>query len=395
MKMNKNEIIDDFISFVKISSESLNEKSFADHIREKFRSLKPDSILSDNAGSKIGSNTGNIIIKFNSRKNFKNKNFNISHNNIMPIILSAHIDTVKPGVDIKPVIKNDYIESDKTTILGADNKMAIVSIYYAIKEILAKGDELPPLELVFTISEEIGLLGSKNLDFKLLNGKFAYIFDADGSLGTIINRSPSHIRYEVSIIGKSAHAGIAPERGRNAIKVASEIISQLPDGRINDCTTANIGKITGGMDTNIVAETAWFKGEIRSHDDKILEQLKENLKKTVKSNCKKYKVKNEIKIWLDYKKMGVPSKSKLIENFKIAAKEMKKKVFIKRTMGGSDASIFNENGIEAVNVAVEYINIHSVEEKIKISSLINLKELVKKIILNWNKISFEFFDLRK
>jgi len=373
-KMEEKEIINKFIQFLETDSESLNEEKFVNLIKDEFKKISADEIIEDNAKEKIKGTNGNLIIRFNGIQN-KEK----------PIILCAHLDTVKPGTNIKVRYKNNIFESNKETVLGADDKAAVAAIYFAIKEIKEEKIEHPPIEIVFTVAEEVGLLGSKFLDYKLLKGKYAYIFDADGKIGNIIVKSPQHIRYEVKIKGKASHAGIAPTKGKSAIKVAAEIISKIKIGKLDENTTANVGTINGGIATNIVPEIVIFSGEVRSHKEEILRNYITNLKEIIKRTCAKYKVKYELKIINEYKKMDVSEKSILVENFKNSIKGISKNIKLEKTMGGSDANLFNAKGIEAVNIAIEFIDIHSTNEKYKLSSLIKLKNLIKNLIKNWGE----------
>lgn len=375
-KANNNSlIVNDFIEFVKIDSESLNEKKFVEFLINKFKTLKPDKIIIDEAGKSIKGNTGNLIIKFNGKG--KSKNFK-------PLLLAGHLDTVKPGVNITPVLKNNFVVTDNNTILGADDKVAVVSIFHALKNIISDNKDHPPLEILFTVAEEIGLLGAKHLNIKNIKSKYAYVFDADGKIGTIITKAPTHITFKVSIFGKEAHAGINPESGKNSIKIAAEIISKIQIGKIAEHTTANIGIIQGGIANNIVPKYTEFQGEFRSINENNLTKMKKELNNIINETKKKHKVKINISYSIEYKKMNVPEKSVLIKNFVNTIKLFNRKHFIKATTGGSDASILNKKGIETVNIGVEFINPHSVKEKIKTSTLYSLTALIENLILNWN-----------
>jgi tripeptide aminopeptidase len=370
--MKKNNIINDFINFVKIDSESLNEKKFVNLLVEKFKKLNPSEIYIDNAGKKLNGNSGNLIIKFKGTKS-----------KVKSLMISAHLDTVKPGINIKPTIKNNFVVTDKKTILGADDKVSITAIYHALNNIISQKSDYPPLEIVFTIAEEIGLLGAKNLDYKKIKSKFAYVFDAAGSIGTIVTHAPTHIKYEIKVHGKESHAGINPEKGKNAIIIAAEIISKIKTGKIDELTTANIGRIQGGSVTNTVPNFTEIHGEYRSLNNSQLLKLKNNIVSTVNAAKKKYKIKIDLNFNTEYEKMAITNQSRLIKNFIVTTKQLKFQTKIKSTTGGSDASIFNKNNIETVNVGVEFINPHSVQEKIKVSTLKKLTSLIENLIYNW------------
>lgn len=81
------------------------------------------------------------------------------------------MDTVKPGKGIKPIIKDGVIYSDGTTILGGDDKGGIAAIVEALRVIKENNIDHANIEVVFTIAEETGLLGAKNLDYSKISAK--------------------------------------------------------------------------------------------------------------------------------------------------------------------------------------------------------------------------------
>ena len=117
------------------------------------------------------------------------------------------------------------------------------------------------LEILLTVGEERGLLGSRNFDYGKLEADFGYILDSSGSPGAIITAAPAQNILNITVKGKSAHAGFEPELGVNAIRIASEVISRLPLGRIDEETTSNIGIIEGGKATNIIPDSVFIQGE--------------------------------------------------------------------------------------------------------------------------------------
>ncbi len=207
-----------------------------------------------------GSNTGNLIARF--RGTAKDP----------PLLLNAHMDTVEPGKGVIPVFKDGIFTSDGTTILGADDKSAIAILLETIRVLQENNLPYGPLELVFTICEETGLLGAKYLDYDLITATYGYALDATDTEG-IVTRAPGSDRLEFKIHGKDAHAGAAPEKGINAITLACKAIAGLEIGRIDHETTCNIGIIKGGIATNIVPNLVTVKGEIRSHNEEKLTRM--------------------------------------------------------------------------------------------------------------------------
>jgi tripeptide aminopeptidase len=327
-------------------------------------------VTEDDSWKKAEGNTGNIYgyLKGNLPKT--------------PLILSAHMDTVAPvGSVIKPQLVDGIIKSDGTTILSADDKAGITVIMMGLKAVRDKNLDHGDIEVVFTACEEIGLLGSKNLDVSKLKGKIAYVFDSSGDMGVIITKAPGQTSLEFKIHGKPAHAGVEPEKGISAIKVASEAITKMALGRIDEETTANIGVINGGTATNIVPDLVVFKGEARSRNEDKLKAQGNGMIDAVKTTVESYGA------TFDYNRVEAYSAYTLNGNEEIARKLISamEKVGIKgelgATGGGSDANIFNGHGIPSVNIAVGYSKPHSNEEEVPVDCIIKLAEIVESLII--------------
>ncbi|MEN8906553.1 MAG: M20/M25/M40 family metallo-hydrolase [Clostridiales bacterium] len=365
--VNRDEVINDFLDFAKIESLSLNERNIANKVKEKF-SYVSDEIYEDDTSIKIGGNAGNIIINIKGDKN------------VPGILLSAHMDTVGPVKNKKPFISGDFIKTDGKTILGGDDIAGIVSILEAVKYIKKNKIEHGNIQIVISVAEEIGLLGVKNLDFDKINVKYGFVLDSTGDVGGVIIKSPSHNVIKTKIIGKSSHAGIEPEKGINAIHIAANAISKLNMGRIDDETTMNVGVIEGGRAANVVCNEVNIESEIRSLNREKLELETSKFVEIFNEEAKKLggKVKCEVKC--EYRNYEIDKNSSIIDILKIAAKESDLKLYLQSSGGGSDTNIYNEMGIDSVNLNVGADKIHSVEEQIKIEDLVKSCEFVINII---------------
>ena len=135
-----------------------------------------------------------------------------------PLLLSGHMDTIEPTEGLRFSIQADRVSSTGDTVLGADDKSALAQILEALA--VVQENDLPhgDLEIVFTSGEERGLHGAKNLDFKRIRSRYGLVLDSSGSVGKLVVAAPSHITYEMRIIGRAAHAGIEPEKGISAIR---------------------------------------------------------------------------------------------------------------------------------------------------------------------------------
>lgn len=358
--LSKERLIKRFEEIVRISSLSLKEKEVSDYLKKELERLGLH-YKEDNAGEKIGGSCGNLIAYLEGKGD--------------PIFLCAHIDTVSPGENIIPRVEGDYVKSSGNTILGADDKSAISAILEAIEAIKEDGIDNVNAEIIFTVSEEIGLLGAKNLDFSLIKSKEGYVLDSDGELGSVVIKAPYHSRFYLNIYGKASHAGAEPEKGLSAILLASEFILSLPWGKIDDETTGNVGIIRGGRATNIIPDEVYLEGEFRSLDfDKInfcFQRFEEKLK-NIEIKGGKWNLRKEDL----YKGYSINENDPIIERLKPIFEKLNFKLTLRSTKGGSDANIFNERGIKALNIGIGVENPHSVEERIKIDNLFGLSKIV-------------------
>lgn len=371
--VNEKRLIESFMELVKIDSISREEKNLADFLIEKLEDLGLEVII-DQAGEKVKSNSGNLIacLKGNIKK-------------ATPIMFSAHMDTVVPGKNINPLLKGEKIVSSGKTILGADDKAAIAALLEALHIIKENNIPCGDIEILFTICEEIGLLGAKNLDVSSLNAQIGFVLDSGGQVGKIIDAAPSQNSLEIIIHGKSAHAGSNPEEGINAIQVAGFALSRMKLGRIDEETTTNIGLISGGKATNIVPDKVTLKGEVRSRNEKKLEKYTEQLKKIIGDTAQEFKAKAEVKVNKEYFCYNLSPGDQAVSIAVKAAKNIGLQPSLGPSGGGSDANVFNKKGFPAVDLAIGMEKVHTLEEYILIKELKNTTEYILSII---NTVAF-------
>ncbi len=286
-----------------------------------------------------------------------------------PLLLSAHMDTIEPTVGIKITIDEERVRSTGETVLGSDDKSAIAQILEALDVI--REQELPhgDIEVVLTSAEERGLFGAKNLDYRRIRSTRAIVMDSSGSVGRIIVGAPSHITYEMRVTGRPAHAGIEPELGLSAIRVAGAIVAAVPDGRIDPETTANIGIIRGGTATNVVPKEVVLHGEIRSHRDAVLLSTRDLIFDTARKIAERSQANLDIREHEEYRTFRLSPDGQFMELLKAAFRRCGIEPELTLTGGGSDANIFNQNGIHAVNISTGMQKVHSTDEFILLKDL--------------------------
>jgi len=247
-------LLDTFKRLVSIDSLSLGERQMADCLSAAMQKLGM-SVKEDGAGVKLGGNAGNLHA------------FLPGALELPPLLFCCHMDTVTPGIGKKATVHEDgRITSDGSTILGADDLSGVAAILEAIQAMRESGKPHRPIEVLFTVAEEIYCRGIAQFDAAALKSKQCYVLDLTGPVGTAASCAPCILTFEVAIHGKPAHAGFAPEQGVHAIRAASAAISRMELGHVGDRMTVNVGMIDGGSARNIIPQRCVVKGEIRSFD---------------------------------------------------------------------------------------------------------------------------------
>lgn len=365
--MNTDRMVDEFIEMVKISSLSLKEGKFASYLSEKLKGLGFEVYI-DKAGELSGGDTGNVLGRLKGTLDTQ------------PVLLCAHMDTVVPGENIKPLIREGIIYSDGTTILGGDDKSGIAAILEAVRYLKENSIPHGDIEVAFTICEENGMCGSKNMDYSWLRSKLAFVLDSTGDVGTVIIQAPAQYKTYTAIKGKAAHAGIAPECGISAIQVAARAIEKMKLLRIDEETTANIGSISGGGATNIVCDRIEIAMEARSLIRSKVEAQAKHMLECIDNACREFGAEHETTQILSYPQLNIGRDSDIIKLVDSAIKKIGLETHLKSTGGGSDTNIMNEKGLQAVTLGIGMCNVHTTSENIAISDMEKTAELVAAII---------------
>lgn len=366
--VNKERLLANFIHMVETDSVSGRENKMRDLLIAEF-TRRGFKIEEDNTGKILGGESGNLLVKIPGNLDKP------------PLLFGAHMDTVQPGVGVKAVIGDDgVIRSEGDTILGSDDKSGVAALLEALDIIIENEIAHPPLEFLFTVGEEQSLQGAKLFDYSKLEAKIGYVLDAGGAPGTIIVKSPCHNITEYIVHGKAAHAGINPEDGINAIKVAACALAKMPCGRIDEETTCNLAIIEGGTARNIVPGSCHIKGETRSLNRSKMDKLTTELQEIFCTEVEKQNAKAEVRVELAYPEVNLNPEEKVVQLACKAADRIGLKPQITGTGGGSDASIINGRGIPCVNLGVGMTDVHSTEESIKIQDLIDNARLAAAII---------------
>jgi len=248
-------VVDLFLELCAIPSPPGQERAVADRITRDLDAigLEWDE---DGCGPAIGSTAGNVLCRVPG---------NVDGG--VPIFFCAHFDTVPLDGDLEPVLDDGIVRNAGGTILGADDKSALAVMVEAVRRIVEEERPHAGVELLFTPMEEIGLVGANAFDATRLEARVGYVYDQAAPIGDVVVGSPTAQELELTFVGRAAHAGMYPEDGRSAVLAAARAIVDMPLGRIDEVTSANVGLVRGGTARNVVPERCTLEAEVRSHDD--------------------------------------------------------------------------------------------------------------------------------
>ena len=249
--MESQRLLHRFTRLCEIPSPTGSERAVADAVAGELRALGAE-VEEDGAAGPARTGSGNLIARVPGAGDSW-------------VAFFAHLDTVPHDAPIEVTFADGIFRSAGETILGADNKAAVA----VLVELATRALERTPaagLELVFTVAEEDGLRGAKELDFGALRSSFGFVFDHASPVGEVITAAPTHNRVVAEFEGAEAHAGLRPEEGHSAIEAAAVAVAAMRLGRLDAETTANVGVISGGTASNVVAGHCRIEVEARSLD---------------------------------------------------------------------------------------------------------------------------------
>lgn len=381
VKINEKRLLDTFLKLVTIDSESFSEGDMQRYLAAELKKIGCD-IYVDKAGKKIGSNApGNIIASMKGPRGGK------------AFLLSAHMDTVKPGKGIKPQVKGGRVTSDGTTILAADDKAGIAIILEIFRILKEQKPACVPVQALFTVNEENGMGGAKNLDYSKVKGRDGLILDNE-SVTELLVQGPEVCDFNVTIQGVASHAGVCPEKGISAIEVAAKALSMMKLGRISKDTVCNFGIISGGEATNVVTPRVVLKGEARSlypaKLQKHMKHMKECFAKAVKAFTKRVDGKTlKPVITIDtprrYGALNVPKNAPAVKLALAAAKKYGVKMTAVAAGGGCDANEMCQHGLVMPNLGVGCQKCHTTQEYLDLKEFYQAAAITLDAVLSYGK----------
>ena len=347
-----------FLELAALPSPSGEERPVADRVLDYLRTLGLEA-EEDDAGERIGSTMGNVLCRAAPRRDGG-----------VPIFFCAHLDTVPPEGPIEPAVGDDGIVRNAAgTILGADNKAAVAAMLEAAARLLEDDRPHAGIELLFTPKEEVGLLGAAAFDQNRLVARLGYVYDHAGPIGEVILGAPHHQKLDVEFRGRAAHAGMYPEEGRSAIAAAARAIADLRLGRLDEETTANVGHIEGGTARNVVPEHCRLAAEARSHDERKLADLVQEMLDTLTFAASLAECEVEARVGGASRGYRFTRRDPPVELAAAALERVGREPSFVLAGGGADANVFNERGLQCLNLANGMTDIHTPDERIAVADL--------------------------
>jgi tripeptide aminopeptidase len=378
ISVNRERLANTFIELCEIDSPSRKEGAIATCLKRKFTDLDADSIYEDGSAGKTGSESGNLIVRFNGNQPEQEGLF-----------FSCHMDTVEPANGVEVLRTGDIFTSKGQTVLGGDDKSGIAAILELLALLKENKSAHPMIEVVVTTCEEIGLLGAKHLEYKQLLTKYGYALDSSG-IDHVIVGAPAANKISIEIKGLAAHAGLCPEAGINALALTAEALSQLSLGRLDDESTRNFGIIQGGVAANIVPEKIVLKGEVRSHSADKLDLYTKEIFNTFEKTIAKWKndpavgekrPSIQFDIVSDYPALSIADDTPVIKRIQKASKIAGKTLQYIVAGGGSDANIFCDYGLPTAIIATGMNKVHTVDEQLDLNDIVSLTELLHSLAI--------------
>ena len=376
-KTQEKEAIKRVLSLMAIPGKSGEEREVAEFIREQLldAGADPKAIVVDRANTKtlIKGNTGNLFFTLPGTLKGPRR------------LLMSHMDTVPICVGSKPTKKGSRVMSwDKATGLGADDRAGVATTLTAALAILKDDIPHPPLTFLWTIQEEIGLHGARQLNLaKLKKPKLSFNWDG-GAPNKLTIGATGGYRMEIKVHGKASHAGNAPDKGVSAISIASVAIADLHangwHGAIKKgkrLGTSNVGVFRGGDATNVVTDLVTIRAEARSHDPQFRRKIVDEIEKAFKKATKKVRSVDgdtgrvEFVGRLDYESFALDANSVEVTTAAAAVEKLGLSAELAIANGGLDANWMSARGVPTVSLGCGQRNQHMVTEALELDEYLN------------------------
>jgi tripeptide aminopeptidase len=357
--VNADALLRDFLDLVGIDSPTGHEAEIGELLRTRFLDLGC-SVERDPIGNLVavypGTREGTVLV-------------------------ATHMDTAGTDRGVVPIVDDGVIHTDGTTILGADDKSGIAGCLELLR-VLGRNPSwsYPTIELVVTVGEERGLVGSRYLDVGRLRATHGFVLDTAGPIGSVTYWSPTSVYLTVTVHGRKAHAGVEPEKGVNAVKVAAEALVSMPMGRIDEETVANVGTIAGGEARNVVPGSVVLEGMARSHDQGKLDRQLDTMREAFEEAAERYGATVDVVTEEVYPTYKIAEDAVPYREAAAGIRSLGRQVIPRKSGGGTDGNVFNAKGIPCVALSTGMVDEHATSEHIAIADLVGACEVLVAIV---------------
>ena len=366
--MSDERLLRTFLELVAIDSPTFHEAAVAAYCDDRLSAMGLEVTFDDSAAV-TGSDTGNLFASLPGAAAGRR------------VALSAHMDTVEPGCGVVPVVGEDrVVRSSGDTVLGADDKAGIAAILEAVNRLVESGAPHAGVQVLFSVAEERGLIGARAMDLSRVRADVVLVLDAAGEIGGLVVRAPTHWTFEAAFRGAASHAGVSPETGVSALAMAAEAIAAMELGRVDALSTANIGTVHGGVDTNVVAPEALVTGECRSLDPLRVEELKSAMETVMRDAAARHGGSVDVLWRLQYRGYSVAQDDEVYRLVAAACGDVGVEPVPYTTGGGADSNILAEAGVPVLALACAMRDVHSPSEHVRIDDLETLTALVEAVL---------------
>ncbi len=360
--------LDLFLELAALPSPSGKERAVADRVCAFLDELGLEWD-EDDSGPRVGSDAGNVYCRLPG-----------GGAPGTPIFFCAHLDTVPPEAAIEPVVEDGVVRNAAGTILGSDNKAAVAVVLEAARRLVRGRLPHAGVELVFTTKEEVGLLGANAFDVSRLQARLGYVYDHAAPIGQIVVGAPFARAIEARFHGRASHAGIAPEEGRSAILAAARAVADLRLGRVDDVTSANVGVISGGSARNVVPEWCTVHAEARSHDERTLSELVQEMLETFSFAASVSECTVELQVREQYRGYRFAAGAEVVALAESALRAAGVEPHRSLCGGGADANVFNAAGVPCAVLANGMAEIHTPDEHIAVADLERMVDVTLRLV---------------
>lgn len=379
--VNEKRLVRQFQKLVSIDAESWQEREIANYLVECLEDLGLE-VTEDQGNLVYGSPAGNIHAYLPPTAGGKS------------LLLAGHMDTVSPGKGRKAFVhKNGKITSAGDTVLGADDHAALAEMLELVKVIQEDRVAHSGIEFSISFAEEAFCKGARAMDFSLIRSKRALVLDLAGPVGGVSLAAPTILSIYLDVIGRSAHAGFAPERGIHALAVAAEAIAQIPMGRVHEDTTVNLGRIHGGSTKNSVPDRVHIEGEIRSMSDRRAVKEVEKIRRTFQEAADRAGARIHMQTEREIRAYRMPEESELMTLYRKACASQGISPYIQETFGGSDNNVYAEHGIQGLVIASAMNEHHSKEEWTSAEDMAKVTRILLEMVKLSTNMEYEYAEL--